>query len=256
MPEGLSSTVLAAIARLPNVSDADECAICMDSLATGGPAKEIPCGHRFHVACLQTWAAEHTTCPCCRTEVTKQACDEKLRSAARESAARRRREHEDALNREKRELEEAMRLSAAAAAAAPPPRRSDDEDLALATALSASIAQPRDAFARTHELAGARGATSCAPAAPTTVQVRVPAGSVPGTRLMVEAAGQLLEVMVPAGAAPGALLQFQFELPHPPAAAPARASGAVRRPLTPPRTRLPTHLTTSARAQRRVAVVT
>jgi len=41
----------------------------------GGPAAgallTLPCGHRFHDACLRRWAARHTTCPYCRAEVTE-----------------------------------------------------------------------------------------------------------------------------------------------------------------------------------------
>ena len=33
----------------------------------------LPCDHRFHTACLKRWAARHTTCPCCRKEVTQEA---------------------------------------------------------------------------------------------------------------------------------------------------------------------------------------
>ena len=146
---GLSSAVLTAIAQLPKVTDAEECAICMDSLATGGPASEIPCGHKFHIACLETWASEHTSCPCCRAEVTEKACEEKLYSVAlEESESAARQQQEDALdalmrfNRERQEIEHAVRMSVAAMAPALP-RRSHDDDLALATALSASYVQPR-----------------------------------------------------------------------------------------------------------------
>ena len=46
----------------------------------------------------------------------------------------------------------------------------------------------------------------------------------PGTRLMVDAAGQLLEVTVPAGAVSGA--QLQFTLPTPPATAALTRAGS------------------------------
>ena len=80
LPERLFAALEQHAAR-HGVAATGECAICMEALdasaTVGGFARasrvELPCGHRFHAACLKRWAAKHTTCPCCRTEVTEAA---------------------------------------------------------------------------------------------------------------------------------------------------------------------------------------
>ncbi|KAG1676963.1 hypothetical protein FOA52_014839 [Chlamydomonas sp. UWO 241] len=46
----------------------EQCTICMDRMVT---AKQLPCGHMFHLACLRAWlqqsGAESFACPLCRT---------------------------------------------------------------------------------------------------------------------------------------------------------------------------------------------
>ena len=42
-----------------------ECAICMEGLAARAWG-ETPCGHSFHVDCLQQWLQLHVSCPQCR----------------------------------------------------------------------------------------------------------------------------------------------------------------------------------------------
>jgi hypothetical protein len=48
-----------------------ECVICLDEWGPGAVIK-LPCGHYFHVVCVNEWWSEHTTCPCCRREMVKE----------------------------------------------------------------------------------------------------------------------------------------------------------------------------------------
>ncbi|XP_013752066.2 RING-H2 finger protein ATL40 [Brassica napus] len=49
---------------------ATECAVCLALLEEKDAARMLPnCKHVFHVACVDTWLATHSTCPICRSEV-------------------------------------------------------------------------------------------------------------------------------------------------------------------------------------------
>jgi len=63
-----------AVAEDPSLADA-ECVICADSFADTPalPVVQLPCGHRFHGACVQGLADKRKTCPCCRAEVNWRA---------------------------------------------------------------------------------------------------------------------------------------------------------------------------------------
>ena len=57
-------------------ADNDEiCAICYDSFFAGETVAQLPCGHRYHAACVGSWLINATTCPTCRTEVTAAAIE-------------------------------------------------------------------------------------------------------------------------------------------------------------------------------------
>ncbi|TVU48524.1 hypothetical protein EJB05_08162, partial [Eragrostis curvula] len=44
-----------------------ECAICLSEFAEKEEIRVLPqCGHAFHVACVDTWLAAHSSCPSCR----------------------------------------------------------------------------------------------------------------------------------------------------------------------------------------------
>ncbi|XP_050228229.1 RING-H2 finger protein ATL8-like [Mercurialis annua] len=44
-----------------------ECAICLAEFAEGDEVRVLPqCGHGFHVGCIDTWLASHSSCPSCR----------------------------------------------------------------------------------------------------------------------------------------------------------------------------------------------
>ncbi|OIW21009.1 hypothetical protein TanjilG_27354 [Lupinus angustifolius] len=49
--------------------DDDECAVCLSALEDEEMVRLLPnCKHNFHVGCIDTWLASHSTCPICRTE--------------------------------------------------------------------------------------------------------------------------------------------------------------------------------------------
>lgn len=46
-----------------------DCCICSDEVKGNEKSVELVCHHGFHCHCLQTWFAEHHTCPMCRHDV-------------------------------------------------------------------------------------------------------------------------------------------------------------------------------------------
>jgi len=49
------------------IGDDCNCAICQEKIERG---KKLPCGHIFHLKCLQDWMRYRQICPMCRTELT------------------------------------------------------------------------------------------------------------------------------------------------------------------------------------------
>lgn len=47
-----------------------DCAICLGPITETCEATLLPCTHKFHAECVQTWCQERGTCPLCR-----QSCD-------------------------------------------------------------------------------------------------------------------------------------------------------------------------------------
>ena len=46
---------------------ATECAICLGEFVEGEKVRVLPkCRHSFHVKCIDTWLASHSSCPTCR----------------------------------------------------------------------------------------------------------------------------------------------------------------------------------------------
>jgi hypothetical protein len=46
------------------------CAICQDSLSTGGPVSTLRnCRHSFHQNCANTWYSRSVFCPLCRNDI-------------------------------------------------------------------------------------------------------------------------------------------------------------------------------------------
>lgn len=43
------------------------CVICMEEVGTEAGSNQLPCGHQFHVACIDRWlVCEESDCPVCR----------------------------------------------------------------------------------------------------------------------------------------------------------------------------------------------
>ncbi|KAF8731213.1 hypothetical protein HU200_016537 [Digitaria exilis] len=60
-----------AVAALPTVRvrEAFTCPVCLDEVASGGEAREMPCKHRFHGPCIVPWLEMHSSCPVCRHQL-------------------------------------------------------------------------------------------------------------------------------------------------------------------------------------------
>merc|ERR1719506_3275565 len=75
-PQGAPPAPDNAIASLPEivVDPNDEtqglagesCPVCMDSFAAGHRVHQLPCGHSFHIGCVDRWLRMHNSCPTCR----------------------------------------------------------------------------------------------------------------------------------------------------------------------------------------------
>ncbi|PKA57626.1 RING-H2 finger protein ATL72 [Apostasia shenzhenica] len=61
---------------------ATDCPICLGEFADGEKVRVLPrCNHGFHVRCIDTWLASHSSCPTCRHSLLDRA------AAAGEAAA-------------------------------------------------------------------------------------------------------------------------------------------------------------------------
>eukprot|EP01051_Picozoa_sp_SAG22_P002691 SAG22_NODE_122_length_18920_cov_23.494076_21_plen_86_part_00 len=42
-----------------------ECTICLSEYADGDERRVLPCGHRFHLLCIDQWFGTSSKCPLC-----------------------------------------------------------------------------------------------------------------------------------------------------------------------------------------------
>lgn len=63
--------------RAASSSDLDkECYICLSHFQADEQMRTLPCGHEFHVSCVDKWLLDvHRTCPCCRLDICASAGD-------------------------------------------------------------------------------------------------------------------------------------------------------------------------------------
>ncbi|WOL09764.1 hypothetical protein Cni_G18517 [Canna indica] len=71
--KGLKKKALRALPKVSYGAATDggrslaECPICLAEFAEGDEIRILPqCGHGFHVGCVDTWLAAHSSCPSCR----------------------------------------------------------------------------------------------------------------------------------------------------------------------------------------------
>ncbi|GFS35943.1 RING/U-box superfamily protein [Actinidia rufa] len=52
-----------------------DCAICLAEFVAGDEIRVLPpCGHGFHVGCIDTWLRSHSSCPSCRQLLVAATC--------------------------------------------------------------------------------------------------------------------------------------------------------------------------------------
>ncbi|KAK6282489.1 hypothetical protein POUND7_016314 [Theobroma cacao] len=51
--------------------DSRDCSICLESFGDDDVLTRLPCGHRFHLACLDPWVRTCGDCPYCRRSILK-----------------------------------------------------------------------------------------------------------------------------------------------------------------------------------------
>ncbi|KAJ3672327.1 hypothetical protein LUZ60_007048 [Juncus effusus] len=69
MQKGLNKKSLQSLPTLSLSSTiSGECVICLGDFVEGERIRVLPpCGHGFHVECVDTWLGAHNSCPSCRT---------------------------------------------------------------------------------------------------------------------------------------------------------------------------------------------
>ncbi|KAJ4796561.1 RING/U-box superfamily protein [Rhynchospora pubera] len=61
----------AAVKHMRALKSPLECAVCLSEFLDDDSLRILPgCRHVFHVSCIDTWLAEHNTCPVCRSNLS------------------------------------------------------------------------------------------------------------------------------------------------------------------------------------------
>ena len=47
----------------------NSCHVCFEEYRSGDESLELPCGHEFHIHCIEPWFKEHNNCPVCRFDL-------------------------------------------------------------------------------------------------------------------------------------------------------------------------------------------
>ena len=50
-----------------------QCTICMTDYSDNEEMLTLPCFHKFHAGCVETWFKSQNWCPICRTKIDEQA---------------------------------------------------------------------------------------------------------------------------------------------------------------------------------------
>jgi E3 ubiquitin-protein ligase synoviolin len=67
------------------LEDSPLCIVCRDQMTTSQQIKVLPCGHIFHLHCLQHWIRQRSSCPVCRAHIDEASLG--AAAAARQRAA-------------------------------------------------------------------------------------------------------------------------------------------------------------------------
>ncbi|KAI8872338.1 hypothetical protein GQ42DRAFT_75451 [Ramicandelaber brevisporus] len=51
-----------------DVDAQEQCSICLCDHEVGQTVRQLPCGHVFHLECIDRWLVISATCPCCKTD--------------------------------------------------------------------------------------------------------------------------------------------------------------------------------------------
>ncbi|KAL5207455.1 hypothetical protein ABZP36_031890 [Zizania latifolia] len=72
----------------PSALEESQCTVCLEEYEAKDVVRVLPsCGHGFHVACIDAWLRQHSTCPVCRASLrAAAAASAKHRAAAAASA--------------------------------------------------------------------------------------------------------------------------------------------------------------------------
>eukprot|EP01029_Cantina_marsupialis_P004873 TRINITY_DN15159_c0_g1_i1.p1 TRINITY_DN15159_c0_g1~~TRINITY_DN15159_c0_g1_i1.p1 ORF type:complete len:562 (-),score=146.10 TRINITY_DN15159_c0_g1_i1:939-2624(-) len=77
IPRGVSKRTMTKlpVVKFKEEETDDVCAICLAEYTKNDELRLLPCKHRFHPNCIESWLAEHKSCPMC-----KRAVDRNLKS--------------------------------------------------------------------------------------------------------------------------------------------------------------------------------
>jgi len=70
-PHRMRTTIHTNLLTDTMISDGSctECAICLEEFQVNEGVANLPCNHLFHIACVQEWFKNNTTCPICRNNL-------------------------------------------------------------------------------------------------------------------------------------------------------------------------------------------
>lgn len=72
---GLSEEILASLPRFTCCDEAEEtaCVVCLDNMGIGDEIIVLPCFHRFHAGCIESWLKNSKLCPIDKVNVEQSA---------------------------------------------------------------------------------------------------------------------------------------------------------------------------------------
>ncbi len=53
-------------------AESESCSICIDEYEQNHSLKKLPCGHRFHIKCIDEWLRISNSCPNCKAEIPRE----------------------------------------------------------------------------------------------------------------------------------------------------------------------------------------